>query len=261
MWLMSFEERQNMSTALLITGMYRSGTSMIANHLQNCGVYLGDNLHPGDVGNPRGYFEDVGILGLHEELLAWSHLSIFPTSHKQLRRPIPCQYEAKARQLLQGRARSDGWGWKECRTTLFLDLWRGVIPDLRILFLVRNPLSVVDSLLRRGTDRIILRRPCVGFRTWRLFNELIRQHYTRYEHLSFLMDIDDFLLEPARATEHLFSKLELELPVRDFGMVFAPGDFRARQRYPSLHLALRFPIETHRCLRLYDSIREEADWP
>lgn len=255
------EERPAMPAALLVTGMYRSGTSMVANYLLDCGIHLGDNLHPGDIGNPRGYYEDVDFLRFHEDLLAWSHLSIFPTSRKQLRRPIPSQYKARAQHLLQEKAQPQVWGWKECRTTLFLDLWRGIIPDLRILFLMRNPLSVVDSLLRRGTDRIVLRRPRVAFRTWRLFNELIRQHYAEHKHLCFLMDIDDFLLEPARATALLFSKLQLELPVREFGRVFAPGDFRMRQHHPDRRLARRFPIEAHRCLRLYDSMREDADWP
>ena len=46
------------SVALVVTGMHRSGTSMVAAYLQQAGVSIGRNLIGPAPGNPRGHFED-----------------------------------------------------------------------------------------------------------------------------------------------------------------------------------------------------------
>ena len=59
-----------MSQALIITGMHRSGTSFVAELFKSAGLHIGERLFPGDVGNPRGYFEDEDILTLQRTMLA-----------------------------------------------------------------------------------------------------------------------------------------------------------------------------------------------
>lgn len=57
---------------ICITGMHRSGTSMIARMLNICGVYLGkpDELMPPAADNPDGFWEHLGFRQLNDDILA-----------------------------------------------------------------------------------------------------------------------------------------------------------------------------------------------
>src|SRR5689334_15423183 len=60
------------STAVCVTGMHRSGTSVVAGALGLLGASLGDPsrmLKPG-ADNPKGYFEIRALVELDDELLA-----------------------------------------------------------------------------------------------------------------------------------------------------------------------------------------------
>jgi len=46
------------SDFLILTGMHRSGTSLMASILQSAGVNVGKNLLEPDKRNPHGFFED-----------------------------------------------------------------------------------------------------------------------------------------------------------------------------------------------------------
>jgi hypothetical protein len=53
----------------LILGSGRSGTSLAAGMLAGSGYFMGEELWPGNHGNPRGYFEDREVNSINEELL------------------------------------------------------------------------------------------------------------------------------------------------------------------------------------------------
>src|SRR5215472_599841 len=58
------------STALVVLGMHRSGTSALTGMLHHLGVTLGENLMPATIDNPRGYWEHADIVKVHERLMA-----------------------------------------------------------------------------------------------------------------------------------------------------------------------------------------------
>ncbi len=250
-----------MATTLVVTGMHRSGTSMVANYLQTCGVDIGEALQPGDIGNPRGYYEDVDILRFHQDLLAHFKVGTFPTSDLEITRQVPAEFRRRAQEMLQRKANSPVWGWKDCRTSLFLPFWREMIPEANFLFLFRHPVSVVDSLLRRGTDPSLMRRPARAFHSWRLHNERILDFYHRHRASCFLVDIDQLVHNAPAAVSALFSKLDIRLPVPDFDGVYAPTAFKERKSLGNFCLMFRFPFQTVRCLQLHRAMRELADWP
>ncbi len=233
---------------------------MVAHYLQQCGVDIGQQLQPADVGNPRGYFEDVDFLSFHQDLLSHLGLSIFPTNEGSLGRPIPDRFRLRAQEILSHKARCAVWGWKDCRTTLFLEFWRKMIPDIKVLFVFRHPLLVVDSLLRRGTDFIVTRRPVIAFQTWRLHNRRILEFYCRNLPDCFLVDIDDLVAAPQAVSSQLFSKLDMPLGVQDFGGVYAPDAFKQGRSVRQVYLMLRYPYQTARCLVLYWRMIQLADW-
>src|SRR5436305_8144007 len=53
------------SRPVVITGMHRSGTSLVASYLSTLGIHMGDRLIPADRRNPRGYFEAAAFAELH----------------------------------------------------------------------------------------------------------------------------------------------------------------------------------------------------
>lgn len=249
-----------MGRVLVITGMHRSGTSIVANYLRQCGVDIGNNLYPGDVGNPIGYYEDVDFLEFHQDLLTLLNLSIFPINDTQLPPQIPNEFKLRAQEILRKKGEAPIWGWKECRTSLFLEFWQEMIPDMHVLFLLRHPISVVDSLLRRGTDPIILDRPAIAFQSWRLYNKRISRFYHNNQTNCFLVDINDLVRNPTGAVSQLFLKLRIDLPVRNFNTVYAAGAFKERKSLRDMYLMLRYIWQTLRCLKLYRRMKQLADW-
>ena len=235
---------------------------MVANYLQQCGVDIGDTLNPADVGNPRGYYEDVDFLRFHQDLLVSFGLSTFPTNDMKLRRQIPEEFKLRAQEILHKKGRSPVWGWKDCRTSLFLEFWQEMIPNMKVLLLLRHPVSVVDSLLRRGTDSNITRCPVTAFQSWWLYNQRILQFYRKNRVSCFLVDMNDFVHDSAAAVSRLFSKLNIDLPVQeDFNTVYASGAFKERRSPRNIYLILRYPSKTLRCSKLFRHMKQLADWP
>ncbi|MET3503038.1 hypothetical protein ABIC45_004675 [Mucilaginibacter rubeus] len=134
---------------LIITGMHRSGTSLITQWLSKCGLQTGEKLVPGGHGNVEGHFEDIEFLKMHEEILAGhnlpktgltvEHVAQFTLYEREKLKSI-----IKVKQQLY-----DQWGWKDPRTCLFLDVYKELLPDACYLVIMRDYQSVVSSLLRR----------------------------------------------------------------------------------------------------------------
>jgi len=142
-------------TALAITGMHRAGTSMVAHALSRAGVYLGapSRMLPPAADNPEGFFEHAGFIRLADDLLegcggAWDHLPAaapFDASD-----PRVAAFAGDARELVTELDIAPVWGWKDPRTSLTAAFWLDVVPHLRFVVCVRNPLEVAVSLRRRN---------------------------------------------------------------------------------------------------------------
>jgi len=156
-----------MSRAILLTGMHRSGTSLLASVLARSGVDMGLHLMPASRGNRRGHFEDVEFVRLHEAMLARRGAGAFTP---------PADAEATveeigaARALVAARAAKPLWGFKDPRACLFLDFWCERLPDPFFVFLYRHPIEVALSLLRRGLDLEVQLDAAVAVRAWTDYN-------------------------------------------------------------------------------------------
>ncbi len=175
---------------LLILGMHRSGTSMLARYLQDAGIYIGEDLIGPDKGNTRGHYEDRDLYEFHCRRLSRvcpSVWRLFDDGTLGLEdfsfEPTAEDYQ-EARQLLSRRSRPGWWGWKEPRTCLFLDFWRELLPEMRGVVIYRHPLEVHLSHLRRGLNRDLLLRPAQILKAYALYNrkllEGIRREPERY---------------------------------------------------------------------------------
>lgn len=155
-----------------IVGMHRSGTSLLVQMLHRSGLYLGDQdrLFGPNAENPEGYWEHTGFHRLNEAVLTelgggWDEPPVVPERWEDV--PRLAAHAADARQLLDEFSGREPWGWKDPRTSLTLSLWLELIPDLRVIVCVRNPLEVALSLQRR--DMLSGSR---AIRLWQLYNEL-----------------------------------------------------------------------------------------
>ncbi len=141
---------------ICVTGMHRSGTSLVTRILNLLGVYLGepDELLPAAEDNKAGFWERQDIVALNDELLALAGgAAIAPPAL------APGWAEAPTFDPLRRRAAelSSAWmdgrpvvGWKDPRNSLTLPFWRTVVPVDATVLAIRHPLEVARSLERRN---------------------------------------------------------------------------------------------------------------
>ena len=55
---------------IIVTGMHRSGTSLMASLLATLSIDIGQQFLPADSNNPLGYFEDVEFLKFQRRVLS-----------------------------------------------------------------------------------------------------------------------------------------------------------------------------------------------
>jgi len=147
------------SAAICVLGMHRSGTSAVTRAVSLLGVHLGDDakMMPPNAENPGGYWELLEINSLHKRLMAgigrdWDTANPLPERwlHSLAARPFSDELAGIVAANFGGQLL---WAWKEPRTCLLLPLWREVLEQskvrLQCLFVVRSPVDVAGSLMRR----------------------------------------------------------------------------------------------------------------
>lgn len=143
-----------MKTCIAVVGCHRSGTSVVAGALHHLGISMGHDLMPASPSNPKGYYESMPIVAMHETLLrrvgvGWDAeaLPVLPEKSFAV---------SRARAILRAYMRAqrdDVFGVKDPRMCLFPALWltaaslEGV--DLRALIVHRHQHAIVQSLCKR----------------------------------------------------------------------------------------------------------------
>lgn len=146
-----------MKTLILVTGQHRSGTSATAGCLAQLGVSLGGHLMPANHANPKGYFEDLRVVELHDALLealgaSWDR----PHDVPELPLPVGAANTAAAdlyAVLDEFAMVADVFAIKDPRACLFTSLWWEICSKrgIRLVLLIpeRLPTAVARSLVAR----------------------------------------------------------------------------------------------------------------
>src|SRR6185369_10575255 len=146
--------------AICVLGAHRSGTSTVTRGLNLLGAYLGEekDLMKPLPENPEGFWERLDVYYLQNRLLAmmkrdWDSTAPLPENWHKLDeiRPLKDELVELVKENFSGRPL---WLWKDPRTCLLLPLWKDVLSelgiDLKVVFVVRNPLDVARSLEKRN---------------------------------------------------------------------------------------------------------------
>jgi glycosyltransferase involved in cell wall biosynthesis/predicted O-methyltransferase YrrM len=248
-----------MSQILAITGMHRSGTSLVSNLLQAGGVNVGDKLLPPSESNPRGFFEDIDFYEFHEHLLNSRGQHYLYVERDFVFEPTQAD-KTRARELGQQRSHLAIWGWKDPRTSLFLDFWAQQFPESRFLFVVRHPLEVLCSLLRRGEFEHLTILDAV-LQAWHTYNENIRLFRDRYADRCLIVHVEGVIHHIDRFAKLLRKKFQLDFNLDEaaFRKIYHGEELKRTQHLPKEALILRklYPG----LLELYDKLAAQSDLP
>ena len=135
---------------ILITGLPRSGTSMIAGLLAECGVWTGETVGPSP-DNPRGFFENEKIRehvvkamlhGVDADPLGVDPL---PGPEDLIAPQIPGSAARYAER--QGCEPDQRWLYKDAKLTLMWRAWLTAYPKAKWIVVRRTPAEVIRSCL------------------------------------------------------------------------------------------------------------------
>ncbi|MEA3378525.1 MAG: sulfotransferase [Nanoarchaeota archaeon] len=142
---------------VIILGMHRSATSMIARTLHKSGeVFMGEKKLLQGKGNKAGHFEDLSFLKLNEEILeaaggSWenppdySEIMALKNEFKEKIKNAICIASSFAKDL-----GFKSWGFKDPRSILTIDLYMPFLPNPQFIITHRNSKDIAKSLNKRS---------------------------------------------------------------------------------------------------------------
>ena len=149
---------------VVLLGMHRSGTTMLARMLDRLGVFMGHRLE-------RNH-EAIAILDLNDQVLSRAHAAwdrpagmVDLLEHEPSAQAVTEFMREELRTITfrrsyLGTARlprglPDGpWGFKDPRTTVTWPLWHRIMPQARYIVVRRHGVDVAASLWRRARHEL-----------------------------------------------------------------------------------------------------------
>ncbi len=260
--------KHSQNRLVVVLGMHRSGTSAITRSLGLLGVGLGSNLHPAGFDNPKGFWEDRGVLDLNEELLALQDSAYDRLGLAQQTIPTGPEIgrlKLKAVQLVQERLASAAglWGFKDPRTCRLLSFWLEIFAAIgcRVSFVIalRNPASVAASLINRNQTP-------AEKSYWLWLQHMLPAVLQSHGMERVVVDYDAFMDAPYVQLARIAKAIDLPLPapeaaeVRDFVNEFLEAGLRhTRFSLQQLKLDSRVPAAVCELYGLLSAVaRDEA---
>jgi Sulfotransferase family len=156
-------------TIVCVLGMHRSGTSLVARLLNVLGLDLGpeEHLMEPNESNPAGHWESLPVSEINEDIFlrlggSWAVPPPMPPGWE--RGPELADLRRRARELIAADfSDSELWGFKDPRTCLTAPFWQRLLPPMRYVICLRNPVDVAASLEARKEEWVPLDQ---GFDLW-----------------------------------------------------------------------------------------------
>jgi len=197
---------------IIVLGMHRSGTSAIAGVLKLLGVNLGRNLLPPNEFNQKGFFENIEILNLNNNILdvlssQWDDQLSLPDNWLQQEKLT--DFKPQAVEIIASEFQESSLiGIKDPRMCLLITFWQDVLRDLGMrvcyIIIVRNPVEVAQSLEKR--DNFSREKTEVLWMNAMLSAERHSRGYPRI-----FISFDQLLNRTEKTIEEISGKLSLRL--------------------------------------------------
>ena len=159
---------------IIITGMHRSGTSLLSQILMSNNMSVGEKL---DVNYESIYFQRINKWLLSCNGSSWDN----PTTFNNLDEKDINILKNKLMNILNNRftntlyfglsnifmnksfyKQKNVWGWKDPSNVFTVRVWKELFPNIKIINITRNPLDVSNSLLIRQSK---LQKLDLGFQS------------------------------------------------------------------------------------------------
>lgn len=248
------------STAVLVLGAGRSGTSAITRGVQALGVDLGDKLRPPGGKNPTGFFEDQDLLALNKRLkrqigIRGHNLRLLDDALWDEPGVKALHNEAVAT-VRRRFAHIPLWGFKYARTLRMLPFWERVFDelnmDVRYVLALRNPLSVARSRGQLNPQR--------GSQAWSDMEWLVNvvPYFAHVRgHALAVVDFDAMLADPAAQLQRVATGLGIPLEAEQQQGIdaYAKAFLRPGMRHSQFELA-----DLERDPRVYALVSDAYTW-
>ena len=120
---------------IIVTGVGRSGTSVIAGILHHLGVYMGEEFIPANKSNLTGYWEDKEFIKLNAHLLEYQIT-------------IELWYKKISELVSKRQALGEKWGFKDPSITNLLNFYVQLFPNALYINCTRDKDEIIESLQR-----------------------------------------------------------------------------------------------------------------
>jgi len=194
--------------SICIAGMHRSGTSMVARLLNICGLYLGEkeDIMKPQRDNPEGFWENNLFVEINDKILSSNGYGwdFPPANYVPNLQNVSVEIQNKAKTLIESMEANDPWGWKDPRNSLNLSFWKELIPDLKVIVCLRNPLEVAMSLQKRGNNSYSF-----SFNLWYVYNKKILENIEKDRMI--ITHYDSFFINPVYEIKRLLNFSELNI--------------------------------------------------
>ncbi len=253
------QKSPNLSEGLLITGMHRSGTSMIAGLVEQYGVnQLGKTPMSAAADNRDGFYEDIALIEISDEILrisesSWDVPAITAKSHLRKNSFLESLIQTSRKDVFQLRQDiGEPWFIKDPRICLTVNEWKRILLlNIPLIFIVRNPHDVASSLMQRNNMD-----PKRALAIWYRYNSALLRSVERDQIL--VLDYDLTCSKPGAAQAGVESFLETFLSRGDNSafeiekqVIFNPRNFSR-----SIDLSdKKSSKESKDCFELYRKIR------
>ena len=195
---------------LIILGMHRSGTSVVAGALASAGLYAGEpeELLSAQQDNPRGFWERRDVVALNDEILSSAGSSWFePPTH--VANQSEEDFGRKKREVIQsiltmlerGAVDPRGWLLKDPRMVITWPYWEHAVGDALLLYVYRDPWAVAASLNKRHGFPLLL-----GLMLWEVYNHAALRAIEGRDAVCVSFDV--ISREPEQELERLLKRLE-----------------------------------------------------
>ena len=146
---------------IIVTGTGRSGTSAVARVLHESGVRMGSEFDPPSEFNAEGFYEEVGLRVMNEQILAELGIAGIWRSGRWPWRSTVLAAATHYGDQMDALAASALDGWKDPILNVTLEAWLPYLPSRpKLVVCLRSPDAYAESVARKFglADRATMRR-------------------------------------------------------------------------------------------------------